>query len=132
MMECPQCFCIGEHRCTRPYTLPARFHCEVCSGLKNPLACNGSCLWCFEEYVGDEHLENCHRRPLNKNIYDENKCYCPTIGVNIEELLMLYRDLKCVRLNCSMLEWEMYKLKTPNRNLYEKKIIVCTDGLRAE
>lgn len=132
-MECPQCFCVGEHRCTRPYNLPGRFHCEVCSGLMNPLLNDGSCLWCFCGFHSKGHIETCPQRPVNSNIYEDNKCYCSSIGVMVEELLTRQQGQKCIELNCPMLEWEMFKDKHSNlKNLYKNKIIFCTDGVTVE
>ena len=128
-MECPQCFCVGEHIGTRPYNLPARFHCGVCSGLRHPLLSDGSCSRCFH---GEGHIINCPQRPVNSNIYEDNKCYCCTIGVMVEQLLISQQERKCIEVNCPMLEWEMYKDKHPNLNLYKNKIIFCTDGIIVE
>ena len=131
-MECPQCFSVGEHKCVRPYSLSARFHCKVCSGLNNPILDNGRCLWCFGECLGEEHIQSCPYRPVNTHIYKENKCYCSTIGVGVEELLKEHQEWKSVSVNCSMLEWEMYKQKCKNRKLYQNKVIWCMDGICLE
>ena len=48
------------------------------------------------------------------------KCYCCTIGVMVEQLLIRQQERKCIKLNCPMLEWEIYKTQIQESNLLHR------------